>query len=62
VPSSSSAAKEELGDRAYNAQPVGDVTVLIGIYELGVDVSAGEDEADMSTAIEMAELALDRLP
>jgi hypothetical protein len=49
-----------LGDRAYNAQPIGDVTVLVGRYQLGVDVSGPENELEI--ARELAETAIGRLP
>jgi len=49
-----------LGDRAYNAQPIGDVTVLVGQYELGVDVSGPENELEI--ARELAKTALGRMP
>jgi hypothetical protein len=49
-----------LGDRAYNAQPIGDVTVLVGRYQLGVDVSGPEN--DLEVARELAETAIGRLP
>lgn len=49
-----------LGDRAYNAQPISDVTVLVGRYQLGVDVSGPEN--DLEIARELAETAIGRLP
>jgi hypothetical protein len=51
---------EGLGDRAYNAQPIGDVTVLVGRYELGVDVSGPEN--DLEVARKLAAAAIGRLP
>ena len=51
---------EGLGDRAYNAQPIGDVTVLVGRYELGVDVSGPEN--DLEAAQDLAETAIGRMP
>ncbi|MGH8168756.1 MAG: DUF3558 family protein, partial [Woeseiaceae bacterium] len=49
-----------LGDRAYNAQPIGDVTVLVGRYELSVDVSGPEN--DLEAAQDLAETAIGRMP
>jgi hypothetical protein len=51
---------EGLGERAYNGQPVLDVTVLTGSYELSVDV-VGPDN-DLQLAQDLARAALDRLP
>jgi hypothetical protein len=51
---------EGLGERAYNGQPVLDVTVLTGSYELSVDV-VGPDN-DLQLAQDLARTALDRLP
>jgi hypothetical protein len=49
-----------LGDHAYNAQPIGDVTVLVGRYELRVDVSGPEN--DLEIARGLAKTAIGRLP
>ena len=51
---------ESLGDRAYNAQPIGDVTVLVGRYELSVDISGPEN--DLQAAQDLAETAIGRMP
>jgi len=51
---------EGLGDRAYNAQPISDVTVLVGRYQLGVDVSGPKNELEV--ARDLAETAIGRLP
>ncbi len=52
-----------LGDRAYNAQPILDVDVLSGRYELSIDISdSSDDAAQLQNAITLAEKALGRLP
>ena len=51
-----------LGERAYDASPLGGVNVLQGRYELSIDVSAGESDEDFDTATGLAERAVDRLP
>lgn len=58
------AAVEGLGDRAYNSQPIDDVTVLAGRYELSVGLYfvSDDDEAELEMARELAATALDRLP
>jgi hypothetical protein len=57
-------AIEGIGDRAYDSRPIGDITVLIGKYELSVDVgvSSSDSDADFETAKELAIQAVDRLP
>jgi hypothetical protein len=55
-------AIEGIGDRAYDSRPIGDVTVLIGKYELSVDVGVDDADADFETAKELAAQAVDRLP
>lgn len=52
----------ELGDDAYNAQPVYDVAVRKGIYELNIDIITGDPSAELAQATELARTALDRLP
>ena len=51
-----------LGDRAYDARPISDVTVLKGRYELDIGVSAEGGEADFEAAKDLAAQAVDRLP
>ena len=52
-----------LGDRAYNAQPIFDVNVLKGNVELSIDISDSTDEAtQLQNSIELAQIALSRLP
>jgi len=53
---------EGIGDGAYDSRPIGDITVLKGKYELSVDVSVGEGDADFETAKDVAAKAVDRLP
>jgi hypothetical protein len=57
-------AVEGIGDRAYNSQPIDDLSVLAGRYELSVGLYfvSDDDEAELAMAIELAQLALDRLP
>ena len=57
-------AVEGIGDRAYNAQPVNDITVLAGRYELSVGLYfiSDDDEVELAMARDLAALALDRLP
>lgn len=57
-------AIEGLGDRAYNSQPIDEVTVLAGRYELSVGLYfvSDDDEAELAMARELAATALDRLP
>ena len=57
-------AVEGLGDRAYNSQPIDDVSVLAGRYELSVGLYfvSDDDEAELAMASELAAMALDRLP
>jgi hypothetical protein len=52
---------EGIGERAYDSRPIGDITVLTGKYELSVDVSVGDGEADFETAKDVAAKAVDRL-
>ena len=52
-----------LGDRAYNAQPIFDVNVLIGNMEISIDISdSSDDAAQLQKAIDLAQVALTRLP
>lgn len=51
-----------LGDRAYDTQPIGDVTVQKGRYELSVDILTEDDTADFAVAKDLAKTALGRLP
>jgi hypothetical protein len=53
---------EGIGERAYDSRPIGDITVLKGKYELSVDVSVDDGEADFETAKDVAAKAVDRLP
>ena len=53
---------EGIGDRAYDSRPLGDITVLKGKYELSVDVSVEDTDADFETAKDVAAKAVDRLP
>jgi hypothetical protein len=57
-------AIEGIGDRAYNSQPIDDVSVLSGRYELSVGLYfvSDDDEAELAMASELAAVALDRLP
>jgi hypothetical protein len=57
-------AVEGIGDRAYNSQPIDDLTVLAGRYELSVGLYfvSDDDEAELAMASELAAVALDRLP
>jgi hypothetical protein len=57
-------AVEGIGDRAYDSQPIDDVNVLVGRYELSVGLYfvSDDDEAELAMASELAALALDRLP
>lgn len=51
-----------LGDRAYNAQPIFDVNVLVGNLEVTVDISDSTDDAtQLQNSIELAELVISRL-
>ena len=53
-----------IGDRAVSTQPVGDVSVLKGRYELSVDLYFvnEDDAADLEMASEIAVLVVSRLP
>jgi len=51
-----------LGDRAYDGRPLTGVTVLSGRYEVDVDVSGEDSDADFETAKQLAAAAIDRLP
>jgi len=52
-----------IGDRAYNAQPIFDINVLSGNIEVSVDISdASDDATQLQNSIELARLALSRLP
>lgn len=55
---------EGIGDRAISTQPVGDIAVLKGHYELSVDLFFvnEDDAADLEMAREIAELVVSRLP
>jgi hypothetical protein len=57
-------AIEGLGDRAYNSQPIDEVSVLAGRYELSVGLYfvSEDDAAELAMALELAATALDRLP
>lgn len=52
------------GDRAASTQPIGDLAVLSGRYELLIDIYfVSEDaEAELGMATEIAELVVSRLP
>jgi len=51
-----------LGDRAYDARPGFGLTVLMGRYELEVDVSLEGGDTDFETAKDLAAQAVERLP
>jgi hypothetical protein len=55
---------EGLGDKAVSTQPVGDISVLQGRYELSVDLYFvnDDDETDLDMARQIAEIAVSRLP
>lgn len=56
---------EGLGDAAYNSQPVGDVTVLQGSYELSIAItglSYDDDSIELEAAKLLAARAIARLP
>jgi hypothetical protein len=57
-------AVEGLGDRAYRSQPIDEITVLAGRYELSVGLYfvSEDDDAEFEMAREIAELVLPRLP
>jgi hypothetical protein len=57
-------AVEGLGDRAYRSQPIDEITVLAGRYELSVGLYfvSEDDDAEFEMAREIAELVLSRLP
>lgn len=52
----------DLGDDAYNAQPIYDVAVLKGIYELSIDIASGDPAAELTQSTELMRTALTRLP
>lgn len=51
-----------LGDRAYDTQPMGDVTAQKGKYEISVDILTADDAADFEVAKDLTKAALGRLP
>lgn len=53
-----------IGDQAYNTQPIGDLSVRTGRYELSVDIYgySDDDQAELDLAIALAEKALGGLP
>lgn len=54
---------EGLGDEAFNTQPVNDVSVRQGRYEVSVDVLAEEgSKAELDLAVEIARVVIVRLP
>jgi hypothetical protein len=57
-------AVEGIGERAYNSQPIGDVDVLTGRYEVSVSLHfvSDDDAAELAMARELAALVVDRLP
>lgn len=57
-------AVDGIGDRAYNSQPIDDITVLAGRYEVSVGLYfvADDDDTEHAMARELATLLLDRLP
>jgi len=57
-------AVEGIGDRAYNSQPIDDITVLSGSYEISVGLYfvSEDDAAELEMARELAQLVIDRLP
>jgi hypothetical protein len=52
-----------IGDRAYNSQPFGDLTVLHGRYEVSVDVAflSESRDVDFDAATQIARIVLTRL-
>jgi hypothetical protein len=52
-----------IGDRAYNSQPFGDLTVLHGRYEVSVDVAflGTDSDVDLDAAVQIARIVIDRL-
>jgi len=57
-------AVEDIGDRAYNSQPIDDITVLDGRYEIAVGIYFGSDDnaAELKSAKDLAALVIERLP
>jgi hypothetical protein len=57
-------AIDGIGDRAYNSQPIGDVDVLAGPYEVSVSLyfASDDDAAELAMAGALAALVIDRLP
>jgi hypothetical protein len=51
-----------IGDRAYNAQPIFDISVLKGKYDVSIDVALPDDQDEMAVAQDLARTAVDRLP
>lgn len=51
-----------IGDRAYDTQPIGDVTAQQGKYEISVDIITADDAADFEVAKDLAKTVLARLP
>lgn len=54
---------EGFGDEAFHTQPVGDVSVRKGRYEVSVDVLTAEgNEAELDLAVEIATAVIGRCP
>jgi hypothetical protein len=51
-----------IGDRAYNAQPIFDISVLKGKYDVSIDLALPDDQDEMAVAEDLARTAVDRLP
>lgn len=57
-------AVEGVGDRAYNSQPIADISVLSGRYEVSVGLYFVDDDdaRELTMARDLAAILLDRLP
>jgi hypothetical protein len=57
-------AVEGVGERAYNSQPIDDISVLAGRYEvsIGLYFVSDDDEAELEMASELAVVIVGRLP
>jgi hypothetical protein len=57
-------AVEGIGDRAYRSQPINDITVLSGRYEISVGLYfvSEDDDDEFEMAREIASTVIDRLP
>ena len=61
---SSSQAVEGIGDGARSTQPIGEISVLSGHYEVSLDIyfASEDDDAEFEMARELVEIAVSRLP